>query len=152
VINSSKLAHAHLLVGWYSVFGSRNTQRLTLAQRLYWRLPIYWSSLMRVHAQMYTTHTRGRINIAINRFHWLLHFLLKNSRTILCTAGAGRSFLFLRSAERAAKLHRFKRGYRDHCKITFDARERNYNSALLQHYLTDESATKDDTHQKIIKW
>jgi hypothetical protein len=36
---------------------------------------------MRVHAEMYTTH--GSINIAINRFRWLLHFLLKNSRTIL---------------------------------------------------------------------
>lgn len=50
---------------------------------------------------MYTTHPR--INIAINRFRWLLHFLLKNSRTTLTP-------FFSCAAPSAAKLHRFAIG------------------------------------------
>ena len=73
-----------------------------------------------------TQHTPGRINIAINRFRWLLHFLLKNSRTILLSFPVRR-----RALQNYTDLP--PSVYRDHCKITFVAREHNYNSALLQH-------------------
>jgi hypothetical protein len=80
VINTSKLAHAHLLFGWFWV-----SQYLTLAQRPNWRrLPT--NILVKFNARacpnVHTTH-RGELILQSTGFAGYSTFLLKNSRTIL---------------------------------------------------------------------
>jgi hypothetical protein len=122
VINTSKLAHAHLLFGWFWI-----SQYLTLAQRPYWRLPT--NILVKFNARacpnVHNTH-RGELILQSTGFAGYSIFLLKNSRTILLSFPVRRRAL-QNYTDLPASV------YRDHCKITFDARERNYNSALLQH-------------------